>query len=235
MDLEEGGHVLSFEIRSETFFRVYIAPHRIDIDLRLLDVSANKLIEYSLKFNGDEESIVTFLEPGNYNLSIAFFGHYEYQFCETFYMELALGSELLYTNDQLCSNQAETTPDLANIDSALVTGNKTFILSNNITYVHKLPVDSENQEIDFSAHPFLAKNFTIVDGEYIVKAHLGKNFLLGDITLGIADANHGGWHYASVSRNSEDLYVQLGPGTYTIVLETGLFFFILFFIYFYYF
>jgi hypothetical protein len=70
LDLEAAQQRLSFYVRANSYFRVVTAPHRVDIDLRVINTDTGQLVAYALKFGSQEEAIVTFLEPGNYNLTI---------------------------------------------------------------------------------------------------------------------------------------------------------------------
>jgi len=87
LDLESGGHDLSIQVSSPSFIRVYSAPHRVDIDLRLKNQM--QTVAYSYAWGG-EEGLVAFLPPGGYNLSLIYFGSYPDKFCETFDLEIAL-------------------------------------------------------------------------------------------------------------------------------------------------
>jgi hypothetical protein len=77
LSLDEGGKTLPFTVTSPSYFKIFVAPHRIDIDLKLYD-STNKLIEYSLNLKGEPDALVVFLQPGGYNMSIIFVPPYTY-------------------------------------------------------------------------------------------------------------------------------------------------------------
>ena len=215
LDLDVGEHKLSFYVRANSYFRVVAAPHRVDIDLRLINTDTGMLVAYALKFGSQEEAIVTFLEPGNYNLSIKFYGFYEKQFCETFYLEVGLAAEFLYPDGALCSGTSDVTPDLSDLDTQLANSNGTFVLASS-TYLHVLDVEDDN--VDFSQHQFYTQNFTLLQ-ESVVHAHVGFNFLLGPAEVYIKGSE--GTYYATYSRDRSLLHSVLPPGTYTLVLSTG--------------
>ncbi len=72
LNIEDGGKDLSFYVMAPTYFKTLVGAHRIDIDLKLLNTDTNDLLAYSLNWDGEEDAIIYFLQPGNYLLSLIY-------------------------------------------------------------------------------------------------------------------------------------------------------------------
>ena len=131
VELEKSQHLVNFTTDVDSFFRIALSPHRIDIDLKLFAANGTQL-EYSGQWGG-EDAIARLLPPGSYYAAIIYFGINDPQFCETFDVEIALAPRSLYPSFDYCltSGQAKNTkPDL----SGLPPVNRTFILEDPRSY-----------------------------------------------------------------------------------------------------
>lgn len=50
LELETGGHTMSFYVTENSFFRAYTAPHRVDIDLKLTNKNTGMVFNFSIPF-----------------------------------------------------------------------------------------------------------------------------------------------------------------------------------------
>lgn len=97
INLTEYQHEITFSLKKDSVFRIYIAPHDVDVDLWLYSISQNGqkiLITNSSLDIGTEEVIAKTLLVGNYSLSLPFFGYwmgnYIYQECDTIIVEMSI-------------------------------------------------------------------------------------------------------------------------------------------------
>eukprot|EP01119_Soliformovum_irregulare_P024045 TRINITY_DN853_c0_g1_i1.p1 TRINITY_DN853_c0_g1~~TRINITY_DN853_c0_g1_i1.p1 ORF type:complete len:3439 (+),score=826.93 TRINITY_DN853_c0_g1_i1:91-10407(+) len=85
--------LINFTLSQDSQFRVYVAPHQVDVDLWLYNSSGSTIARSSLNV-GTEEVIQALLIPGSYVLRINYFnvwiGNYEATSCDTIVMEMAI-------------------------------------------------------------------------------------------------------------------------------------------------
>jgi len=88
-------------LKEKSVFRAFTEEHHVDIDLRLKDKDGTTIAS-SLRFNL-RETILKELDAGNYTLNIRYFGASAVEFCETFYLEIAI-APLWYIPPALCTS-----------------------------------------------------------------------------------------------------------------------------------
>lgn len=219
LNLEGGKHVTTFSLTSPSFFKVFTSPHRVDVDLKLVNADTGALIEQVYHFAHEEEVIAVSLPIGNYNLSFIYFGSYVPKFCETFYVEMALSPQSFYPYPDwgFCYEQGSVlnrAPDLSSMQSDLDNGNSFDLKLMDGPYFF-------NYLNDRSKRTFLSQNFTITV-ESAVFFDLGDNFLLGDLHIGL-DSFAGRVTHISGRNEQNRNYIRtiLSPGTYQLVIGTG--------------
>eukprot|EP01125_Pyxidicula_operculata_P010689 TRINITY_DN351_c0_g3_i1.p1 TRINITY_DN351_c0_g3~~TRINITY_DN351_c0_g3_i1.p1 ORF type:complete len:3455 (-),score=945.65 TRINITY_DN351_c0_g3_i1:93-9641(-) len=122
MNTKTGRHLTYFTVKQNSYFRVLVPPHEVDIDLTLDEVDADKdkirTVSTSLGF--EEEIIFVELTPGSYRLRFRFLPNFRNRFyypgndeCTTFPVEIAL-VPVTYANSKLLlpSNSACPEPEL---------------------------------------------------------------------------------------------------------------------------
>jgi hypothetical protein len=89
-------HEFTFTLQSTSLFRIYVAPHDVDVDLWLYRIKngGREYVASSGLEVGTEEVIQKELSAGDYVLKLLFFGvligHYEVKDCDTVLMELQI-------------------------------------------------------------------------------------------------------------------------------------------------
>ncbi|EGC36415.1 hypothetical protein DICPUDRAFT_54646 [Dictyostelium purpureum] len=83
---------ISFTLKEESAFRVYVAPHIVDIDLWLYQGSGTSINHTSDATQGSDESLYAKLGPGSYTLKFLFFGQNKGKKldCPTIELEIAI-------------------------------------------------------------------------------------------------------------------------------------------------
>ncbi len=121
----------------------------------------------------------------------------------------------------VCNTTAEVSPDLSNITTVLSSeANATFVLPTTGPYYHSYADD--DGDYDYSQQVFYESSFE-VNGVYQLNARVGKNFLLGDITIKLLRQSTDGdsEYFGTYHRNAVAMNVPLVSGTYTLQLLTG--------------
>lgn len=218
LDLGEGTHTIRFKLDETSLFRVYTQPHRVDIDLKLLNANDGSVIEYVFRIGG-EESIARSLNAGNYSLQIIYYGIYEPVFCETFDLEIAIAPFQYYANTSYClvpgtSTVKSVTPDFSAMQDYLNAANHTFYLNTNGTAFY---FDYQNS---YSRRPIISQNFTLLTRSAI-KSSLGDNFLTSDLQIQILDDTGRPLVNGTHVRNFDRIEATLEPGQYIFVLSTS--------------
>jgi len=212
LDLSEREHEMNLVVDTPSYFRVLTAEHRVDIDLELKNIGTGET-EGSYKFEG-EESIIAKLQPGNYNLTISYFGNYDLRFCETFDLEIALSPISLYSRlPQTCTTSP---PDLSTLQS-LLDRNGTYRLD------PSKAIYTFNFEANYEKRNIASYNFT-VGTQTAFKGILGDDFLTGDLEMQLINYNDQMQmtrRFSKHRRNMEVLTEILEAGSYTLVISTG--------------
>eukprot|EP01114_Cavostelium_apophysatum_P014626 TRINITY_DN383_c0_g1_i1.p1 TRINITY_DN383_c0_g1~~TRINITY_DN383_c0_g1_i1.p1 ORF type:complete len:3487 (+),score=923.94 TRINITY_DN383_c0_g1_i1:225-10685(+) len=213
MELEKGSRVIPFTISQPSFFRMYTSPHRVDVDLKLTDSATGNDIEYAFSFEGDEV-LAAYLQPGNYSVTVIYFGTYEMQFCEAFEVQIAISPATYLQNN--CGGQASN-PDLSGIANIGNTQNA-FSLPLN-TFQYNYGGDYKQKTIYSSPH------FTITVPT-IFRAELGDQFASADVQMVLYnyvndDANSVGVFTPKRVRNMDIISTTLAAGTYSLEILTG--------------
>lgn len=218
LQLSEGEHDMPFSLRQNSFFRCYVSPHRVDIDLKITNLETLQIVDYAFSWGGDE-LLVSYLPPGDYNFTVIYFGRYEPRFCETFEIEIAIAPVNNFTsNFSYCydsnNNVLNTFPDLSNLQRSLDDPghNFTFPLS---TYYYSFNSSYRERTIQLT-------NFSL-SVPSVIHLQLGDNFLMSDMEIYLYTyvGNETGTFHGYHLRNFEVLNTQLESGSYGLGIATG--------------
>jgi len=235
-----------FNLTQESTFRVYLAPHQIDVDLWLYNATSGSSIAYSSLDIGTEEVIAKTLPQGSYQLKLNYFGywigHYVATECDTVLMELQIVPKTLALsriNSILCPSQ-EIYPQL-NIDPSLLDVDGSISFSSDINQTGLL-LNAQSTPSAFKSTVRWLWNYTLVLPDikdhsgawWVLEVELGFEFLYGDSlglmiedssllpSLGCFQSNNCTLGTNSIM-NSNKLKTILTPGTFTLYIyeKTG--------------
>jgi len=224
IDQKHRTHDIDFQIEQKSYFRIYIEPHVVDIDIYLykLEDSKKHVIDRGVSFN-QEESIFATLETGNYSIRFQYYawsGREKLSDCETFNMELAIHPTTslepeVNSINAVCRTGASKLP----MTDKWSTDQDPFVIPETpLSYakddVYTFRFDEEYDEVTLLE--FEVQNFKDVAR---IDIQLSYRFLVGDLALELQELNTskslaiGNNHY-----NVHTLREFLPPGFYSLVL-----------------
>ncbi|EFA77852.1 hypothetical protein PPL_09350 [Heterostelium album PN500] len=235
LDLVTGSDNVSFTIKQQSYARVYIPSHRVDIDVQISNSTGKKchinlhfsfiksiVVMSSFKWGGEEE-ITGLLEAGTYNFKVLFFGKNIDVFCDTFSLEFAIAPVTDYTELNYCDGiTTNISPDLSGIQDA-IDANKVYNLNTASPVTYQFMFNGQSSQATVTN-----QTFTVSKTSYLY-VEMDSNFILGDMRIAIVsvpDPDDDNVEPTLIlgdhSRNSHHLFVQLENGTYTLAIMTGL-------------
>eukprot|EP01088_Endostelium_zonatum_P015123 TRINITY_DN357_c0_g1_i1.p1 TRINITY_DN357_c0_g1~~TRINITY_DN357_c0_g1_i1.p1 ORF type:complete len:3611 (-),score=673.24 TRINITY_DN357_c0_g1_i1:72-10904(-) len=222
LDYANDPHLVGFMLEATSYVHFYVAEHRIDIDLALLD-SQSKVIYSSTRFDGQEESIIAKLQPGRYSLKISYFGTYDITFCETF--DLMMGITPTYYLNDFCA---------AHPPSMNGSGHDNIAFSN-AQYPDLSPLATMGTSSDKYSYPntrfvyfmngtweqrtILNQTVTITTPS-VLRVEAFVNSIVGDLELRITSPKTGEVQLAEHHRDRLDLRIDLERGSYLLEVRT---------------
>ncbi|KYQ93296.1 hypothetical protein DLAC_05961 [Tieghemostelium lacteum] len=196
---------------NQSVLRVYVSPHVVDIDIKLIDPINNSTVISGSNGIGTEEAFITLLQGGkNYTLQVQFWKWSKnIPTCSNFNMEIAIGP-VQVSQTPLCPNGADFwPPDLP----------KT--LSNNMYTYNSLDLGAILYFQQMNAGSGLKSHtmpFTITTTSS-VHAQVGYDFLSGELAVKIQSADKKKTYYGQNRPNRNMLDIQSLPaGQYNLFI-----------------
>jgi len=187
---------ITFNITTPSAFRVYLAPHLVDIDIWLYKDGTSKAIAHSSdSTKGGDESIYADLDVGTYKIRLLFFGQNKgkSQTCPTITMEASI-SPTSYIQKLISSYQCpgeSTFPDIT-IDSS--SGSYVYDSdvkdAGKVMNIHNVVPDPKNPVplVFLKKYTFDLPKDTVATDKWAVDVSLGYDFMTGG-SLGILIQN----------------------------------------------
>lgn len=212
----------NFTVAVDSLIRVYVHDHPLDLDVDIADVQKRETVAYGMRSSGPEV-IVARLPPGKYSVRITSFSLARSRLCDAFDVEIAVqpagiagATELGAFKDFCASKKVTVSPALEELtalgSSATAeahVGEKEYVFMYDNSYSHRV---------------ITKKDFTSYGTARRLRARLGSNFVLNDITLQLTNKQTREVHYpAHDTRNAHTLDVLLEAGVeYTLSIHTGI-------------
>eukprot|EP01091_Cochliopodium_minus_P008899 TRINITY_DN2090_c0_g1_i1.p1 TRINITY_DN2090_c0_g1~~TRINITY_DN2090_c0_g1_i1.p1 ORF type:complete len:3438 (-),score=854.08 TRINITY_DN2090_c0_g1_i1:40-10353(-) len=201
---------MNFVVQNESYFRVWINEHRLDLDVYLLDASQS-IIAASYSFL-QEENIAMVLPPGNYYLSLVVFGSFTPQFCETYDMLFSLAT----VNDTLgfCGSSQGISIEFPDFTDELASNQYYSFNGNNqiFTFQYSPP---------FNGSRVIASQNFHINQSFAMRVAIDYNFIHGDLEFILTNTNNSVVLRADHNQNVLYFSQVLGAGNYTLQISTG--------------
>ena len=205
-----------FTLVNESYFRVLIEDHKVDIDVSL-SIKENgqyKTLQSSDRNKG-QDAIQSYLYPGRYELTYRFYGSSELNFCATFDTRIAIAPAEAIPRSPC--HGSETDPDLSGLSQLATAHSYNLDRITHATF-YTFPYDG-----DFSTRVIVSKEFSLSKrsrAEIVAYA----DFLAGDVSLELSTIEEEGEGVTTVGvhkRNRVEIVDHLEEGDYVLRVLTG--------------
>eukprot|EP01125_Pyxidicula_operculata_P010688 TRINITY_DN351_c0_g2_i3.p1 TRINITY_DN351_c0_g2~~TRINITY_DN351_c0_g2_i3.p1 ORF type:complete len:2844 (-),score=811.49 TRINITY_DN351_c0_g2_i3:165-8696(-) len=175
LNLSHAERTISVNLTVNSYIRVYVEPHEVDIDIHLYLVGNENYIATGENLFG-EESFVKFVEKGNYLLRFDFFNwKLEEPTCDSFAMEIAIApAASLPVRSNCPENHKEVWP---NFKDDFKASDLPYTYNDKSNTFHYQQTDHNERRKPIQVWPI--NIHTPVD----FHAEIGYNFLTGDLVL----------------------------------------------------
>ena len=214
--LDVGGTAtIRFFLVDDSFFRVLIEDHEVDIDVSLSkkdEHGSYNVIQSSSRILG-QDAIQSYLEPGSYHLTYQFYGSSELDFCQTFDTRIAIAPAEAIPRSP-CSKRSD--PDLSGMSQLAVANSYNLDRDSSATF-YTFPYEG-----DYSTRVIVEKEFSLSQSfraEVIAYAY----FLTGDVSLELISLGEEG-NVVTIGyhkRNRVEIVDHLEAGDYVLRVLTG--------------